>query len=388
MATVEVKTQSELYEIFRTEVESRDETLTDWEEGAINDTVGGATSIVASEIQDTNTRSFNKTFFKLAEGDDLEALAIDHFGDDFERPDDVQAEGIAKFERPTVDAGTGTIPAGTIVKTETDVNGQVVRYETILDVTMSGLSVSASIIAVEGGTKGNQDADTVTVIESTLFDATITVTNEEAITGGEAEQDDPTYLQTIYRKIQELGKATKVALRAAALNVPGVENAAVTEVSQVVIGYDLETELTEGSYFRIPRTVVYIADANGTASTALIARVQTAIDANRAAGVRIRVQGASPITIDAQAAITLNPSGPNYTALSEDPSEIEETMADYINALDVGVDFNRALFRAAILAIWGPDGTNDLTEFEVTAPSGNVSIAANEKPIPGDMEVV
>ena len=63
-------------------------------------------------------------------------------------------------------------------------------------------------------------------------------------------------------------------------------------------------------------------------------------------------------------------------------------MEQYIRDLPIGQVFDRGLSRLAILAIWGPDGTNDLTDFVTNSPTGNVSATPTEKLVPGVVEIV
>lgn len=390
--TTQARSLGELYEIYRNEAEAQAPELTDWREGSINDLLAGINALGVSEAQKLLVELFRRTMISTADGpevtggpDYLQDLATDHFGDSFARLPAQKAVGTVTFTRATTGGGTGTIPAGTIVKTPLDVNGQSQQFETLLDVTMSGLSVNASVEAVVAGTAGNVAADTVTEIQTSLFDGTIEVNNEDAFSGGAEAQDDATYREYIYNLILTLGKATPAAIRAAALNVTGVENATVIETKVPVREWDIANETDTGETFYLIRTKLYIADANGTADDALLAAVEEAVEEIRAAGVSIEVLAAQAVEIDWTAQVTLNPSGPNYATLSEDLTAIETSMAGYINDLATGEDFIRADARTAILAIWGPSGTNDITEFTTSVPSGDVSAGASEKLVPDTM---
>jgi hypothetical protein len=55
--------------------------------------------------------------------------------------------------------------------------------------------------------------------------------------------------------------------------------------------------------------------------------------------------------------------------------------------LAIGTDFIRADAEAYIMALWGPSGTDDLVDFSTTVPSGDVSVAANQKLIPNTMSI-
>lgn len=393
MAT-QVPSQQDLYDLFKNEVQAVNPELTDFEEGSKLDSLGGGFSTAGQEVVKLIIDQFSKTFLDTAHGpevtgstDDLEILAVDHFGDSFARPAAEPAVGVVNFTRPTSDAGNVTIPAGTIVKTEKDSNGKEQRFATEATVVMTGLSINASVTAVEPGTEGNVQIGTVTVIETALTDPTVVATNAAAFTGGEAEDTDAEYREFIRNKIETLRGATKAAIEAAAVNVAGVETATAIEDAIAVKEWDIGGDVPVGAYFRIPRVRLFIADANGTASQALIDNVDDAVFPVRACGVRVEVVGATALPVNWTASIVLNPSGPSFAEFSSDPSRIVDTMIEYLNELAIGTGFDRGLAKLAIMAIWGPSGTDDLTDFNTSIPVGNISALATDKIIAGTVVI-
>jgi hypothetical protein len=387
--TTSIKTQSEFYDIYKNEVQSLAPEFTDFSEGSIHDIIAGALSIAINEVSELVVYEFSKTFFDLAEGSDLDRLAVDHFGQTFARPNGSEASGIANFSR-LVNSGSVIIPDGTIVKTKKDVNGKEIRYKTVGNVTMTGLSINASIVCTEIGVNGNVLSGKITVIESALTDPNIVVTNSLQLAGGKEQLTDAEYRDFLRSKILSLAGATEAAIRGAALTVDGVEIVALSTRERVVIDYDIALDqiLSGATYFRIPYSTVYVADANGNSSPQMIADVEAAIFLVKACGVDIEVRGASPISINWTASITLNAGGPNYSELQSDLTKIKETMAEYINEkLLIGQGFNKTTANNYVLSVWGPSGTNDITSFSSSVPSGNVSVLANEKLIAGTMVV-
>lgn len=394
MAT-EVPSQQELYDLFKDEVQARTPQLTDFEEGSKLDSLGGGFSTAAQEVTKLVIDQFAKTFFDTAHGpevtggaDDLEYLATDHFGASFARPAASPATGVVTFSRPTSGAGNVTIAAGTIVKTNKNANGVEQRFSVETTVVMTGLTINASVNAVEAGTDGNVLANTVVVIETALTDPTVVVTNAAAFTGGEEEATDAEYREFIRNKIETLRGATKAAVEAAALNVPGVETATALEQLIAVKEWDIGGGVTVGDYFRIPRVKLYVADANGTASQALIDNVEDAIFPVRACGVYIEILGASAVLLTWEASITLNISGPNFAEFSSNPQRIIDSMEQYLRELPIGTGFDKTLAKNAIMDLWGPSGTNDLTNFTTVTPVGNVSAGATDKIVPGTVDII
>lgn len=373
----------ELYDIYKNEVQAVKPELTDFQDGSNNDILAGATALLAQEIQRLLIDRFKKTYFQGAVGDDLETLAVDHFGDSFARPAASPAVGVVTFSRPDISAGDVTIAAGTIVKTSPDANGQSQRFSVTFGVLLTGTTINASVEAVDAGLAGNVGAGDINVIETALTDPTVTVTNADETSGGEEIPNDADYRDFIERNIQALAGATKTAIQATALNVAGVETASPIEFIQTVIEWDDASDLPIGEAFKISRTKLYVADANGSANDALIANVEAAIDQVRACGVFIEVLGAVAVSFDWNASLTLDSGGPNFAALQADPQPIIDTMISYIQDLDIGTGFNRNLAKAAVMAVWGPAGSGDLTNFVTNTPSGDVDVDENEKLIPG-----
>lgn len=400
--TTTVKSQQEFYDQYKDEVVALADELTDFSDGSMHDILGGAFSTCLNELSELIIAEFSKTFFSLASGteaqggsgdiDDLQALAVDHFGDDFARPQAEKATGEVDFSRPNTDAGDVEIAVDVIVKTEKDANGEEIRFAVTEAGTMTGTALTLNIEAVVAGIEGNiTNSDKIVVIETTLSDPSVTVTNSSNTAGGTNELQDPEYREFIKNKIISLIGATEQAVRGAALAVSGVEIAELTTLERVVIDYDIGAGdiLAGADYFRIPYPIMYIADASGNSSDDLIQDVLDAIFPVKAAGVRIEVRGAVPQLFDWTASLTLDIGGPNYTELSNDLTKILDTMTEYVNTvLSIGEGFNKEEAKAYVMDIWGPGGTADLTSFSTSVPSGNVSVDSNEKLIANNIAIV
>jgi hypothetical protein len=388
------RSRQELYDIIKQELQASNSALTDFVEGSILDGLTGALSTGLSEVMDLVITNFNKTFFDLANGpevtgaaDDLQTLAVDHFGSAFARPAATKAVGEVTFSRANDDAGDCTIPAGTVVSTATDSAGNSQSFVTDSEVVMTATSINASVEASTAGIAGNVVADSIIVIDSTLTDPSIIVTNDDAMAGGAAEEDDATYRQTIKNLINQLKGATAAAIESKALTVSGIVFADAIEEKVSVIEYDTANDATVGTYFNIPRSKLYVADANGEANAALVALVQTAIELVRACGVQITVVGATASEVDWTATVTLNPGGPHYATLGTDLSMITDAMETYINSIAIGSGFNKTTANAAMLAMWGPDGSDDITAFSTSIPAASIAGAVGVKLIPGTIEL-
>lgn len=389
-----VKTQQELYDDFINELQSQAPELTDLNEGSMIDVHAGVTSFSVSEVLTKLLDKFRQTFFETANGpevtggfDELEYLALDHFGPLFARPGAVKATGTVTFSRTNTDAGNVVIPAGTIVKTAANAVGTSQRYETVAQVILTGTSINASVRAITPGVAGNVSLSTVKDIESALTDSSVTVNNAASFAGGEAAETDAEYRETIRNLLLSLKGTTVEAIEAAAKTVGGVEYAKGKEFIVSVKEWDEANDVGIGDVFKIVRAKLYVSDANGTASVALKNDVRAAISNIRALGVNVEVFGAIAVALNWTANITLNPSGANYATLQTDASMIVNDMIKYIQYLEIGSDFVRTTARNYIMAKYGPSGTNDLTEFQTIAPTGDISTSDVEKIIPGTVSV-
>ena len=471
-----LSSQQQLYNIFIAKVQSKLASLTDTLDGSILDGLAGGYSLAGMELQRQTILQFNKTFIDLANGpeitggaDDLQTLAVDHYGAAFARPGAVAATDTQTFFRPTNAFGACDIPLNAIVQTQPDANGNVEQYETGVDVgltfagaqvwtvasanatsgavyadangnhytvssnlvagtslhttgttlpiaspiapstiglpilagtltkvtgtgdstiTYTALSapdclVTVAITALVAGAAGSANANTINVIETSLLDSSIVTVNAGNTTGVDAETDSA-YRETIRELIVSLRAAVKAAIQAAALTVPGVVSATPVEIEQAVTTWNIGTNAPLLApiagiyeYFYIPYVTLYVAQSSGPATNTQIALVIAAINPIRAFGVNINVVAASTITVNWSMHLILNPSGPNYSTYSSNTAAIVQSMTNYIATLGTGVSFVRQTAEAAILAIYGPKGTNDLmADYTFSISAGNATQGA------------
>lgn len=381
--------KQDFYALYKSTVQAADpdhDQLSDWSDGSINDMLAGACAVIGAELQFRIVEQFNKTLFANAEGAELDELVEDHFGEEFARTGDVKAVGVAKFTRSS-SLIEETVDAGTIIETTTPIGGTATQFETDIDLVL-GVGVTSGYVTITAkvaGSAGNVDAGEITTINPPL--AGFTVTNETETAGGDEELSDSEYLGHVGDLISTLRGGTDTGIEAKIRSVPGIEKASVHTTFQAVKNWNIAGGAVEGSAYTIVVSKAYIADANGTGNDALVALAEEAVAAEKAAGVNILVIAASAQSMDWTAAFTLNVSGPNFAALSADPEPIAQTMRDYIENLGIGDDFVRATANAYVLSKWGPSGSNDITTFTTSVPSGDVSTGANVKLIAGTMEL-
>ena len=415
-----MKTIQELQEACVAEVLSRTTKITDDSEGSILDAISGAVAFTVSEIQRILLDRFNATFFDTANGpattggvgttDDLRNLAVDHFGDDFERPGALKSNVVMTFSRSSAAAGACLIPTGTIIKTTKDADGEEIRFETTDDATLtsgggSDLTVDVSADAVVGGSAGNVGAGTIEVIESALTDSTVVCTNASAAIDGNDTYQDAAYREYIKNTLATFRQAIATSIEAAALTIPGIVSATALEVESPVALFDPATQQIDPSvivsasgprlvrWFYLPHAKLYIADATGAPSDAQVGLVADAIGPVKAFGVYVEILKATGQALNWSLVVTLDAGGAHYADFQAgDFTIVESWMAAYINAFAIGDGFDAAAALTAVKETWGivaiggdTDGPLDFAD--VTSPNPSVSGAAGVKLYAGTMAV-
>ena len=353
--------------------------LADFSPGSVHDMISGAFGVALNEVAELLISQFQKTYFATAEGQDLDTLAVDHFGGGFARPVGQFAKATLVFSRATDSFGDVVIPAGFVVQTVQDARGQILNFSTDEEVTLDRLTVSVSATAEEAGTEYNVLANRISVLESPLPDPSIVATNPSQASGGTNTETDEEYKETIKKRLIGLSGATKTAIVGTLLAVPSIAHVAAIEEERVVIEYDLTTNAikTGAEYFRIPQAIVFVADAQGGHSDHMIASAELAIENVRACGVNVIIIGATTNALNVAAQFTLTQVQGN--PLSTDIGPLREVVRDFIVQLPIGSGFIRSECKTFVLARFSAH----LATFELTVPAGNIAGVPGSKLIPG-----
>lgn len=280
----------ELYDIGKTEIQTRNSRLTDFEEGSNLDALNGSGAMLADMMQLIIVREKKKRYIDTATGTDLDAVVTD-FYPDLTRQLESASVGTLTFTRGS-STGDLEIPIGT--QCEATVDGDKITFETTATATILSAESSVDVAAecTVAGRSGNVAADTITKILDTIpGDSTATVTNSDRFAGGAPEETDEEYRVRAKAYPQTLRKGTTAALKAGSLTVDGVRYATVDEST---------APESEGGYVS-----VYIGDPDGSGNEVLAASVATALEDYRACGVEVRVFGASQELITASMVITI-----------------------------------------------------------------------------------
>lgn len=226
--TTEVPTHAQLMQLFQDTVLLETARLTErsFQPGFMLDILRGGLGALAEDAEFRAVKLHLATFISTAEGDDLDALARDHF--QLERFGGIGAVGTIRFSRPNADFGSFLIPALTLIET-----ADGVRFATTEEVLMTGTTIDAAIQCMTVGDVGVVGAGAITELISVLDDGTVTASNPEGTAGGVARETDPKFRERIRDFFATLRRGTRDAVVFGAKQVPGVDTAAIEETSKV-----------------------------------------------------------------------------------------------------------------------------------------------------------
>jgi len=310
--------------------------------GYMLDILAGLDAMTAEEVTRFALELHRQTFLRTASGEDLDALADDHYG--LTRRQGSQAVGSVTFSRATTSAGPVFFEIGTRLAT---VDGT--EFLTSDPLVLSGLSASVSVIAARTGTAGNVLVGTVTRIVSQSPDSTVSVSNSGAMAGGISRETDDAFRERVRGFLRTLRRGTVAAVTFGAM-VEGVASAVVDESTDPMS--------------------VYIADSAGNSNDELMQRVRDELINWRAAGVKVNVFGATivqqPITVSATFRAGINTSAARSALVS--------SLVAAVSRLTIG----ETLFRSVLIG--AAQGVSGVISADISDPAGNV--------VPGTAELL
>jgi uncharacterized phage protein gp47/JayE len=271
----------------------------------------------------------------------------------------VKATGTMRFSRSTADTIDRPIPAGTIVTTYPDVNGNTIDFQTTVDgvLTAGQLSVDIPAEAVTAGNSGNVASDKVTEPQGEYPSGIESITNSAAFTGGvDQELDDPLRDRYFLAAQNPDNGGTPTDYENWSLSIAGVESAK-------------SLPLNRGN-----NTIDILITANGgVPSDALVADVQSYIDGKHPTGADPLVIKPTAVAVDVTATIT---TADGY-ALVDIQANIEQKITDYLKTVSIG-----GIVRVKGIgnAIYDTEGVAD---YSISAPSANLQLAGTEMAVKG-----
>jgi uncharacterized phage protein gp47/JayE len=180
---------------------------------------------------------YDNSFIDTAYGDDLTNL-VKLMG--VERNPALQSTGQVKFYRATPATLDYAIPAGTLVETLPDANGNIISFQTTENVILATgqTYVLANVTSVEPGANSNVTAGKVIIINDPPFGIE-SVVNDEAIIGGEDEESDDDLKARTSSALEASGKGTINAITYKLQSTPGVKSVKVNDMARGIGTMDI-----------------------------------------------------------------------------------------------------------------------------------------------------
>lgn len=355
MATM--PTYQALYEIVKAAIQSRRPDLTDFVEGSVLDAFAGASAALADESLRSVVQLFAEKFFSTAQGDALDALALDFFG--ITRKNATSATGVVQWTRGD-EEDPYTIPAGATFRAR--VGDQSFDVESVEAVQMlDGLTeVDIPCTTTLKGRRTNLAAGVVDTVVSSGAPSgePASVTNSDPFAGGSDTETDEAFRGRIRRYFSTLRKGTTDAIAYGALSVPGVSVVAVDE-----------------SLVEVDQTVrVYIGDPDARSNDDLVEAVETELFNWKACGVQVWVLGAEreevPLTLEVEVE-----TGADLDVVA---AAIRASVVGYGDTLGAGQGAAVSRIERAV-----QDASDLVLACDLTAPetSGRISPSANNAAI-------
>lgn len=275
----------------------------------------GTQSVVGDVVVKSLGYSVSRLFLDGAFGDDLDRYALDRY--QLSRKGASPALGAVVFTRPTLTAGAGTIPSGTVLTTTAGT-----QYFTTTPANFGGsdYTATANVSAAQAGLSTQVGANAIVrfLQPSLIFDTTIVCNNPLTTAGGADVEDDDTFKNRIRNFWNTARRGTLGAIAQGALAVLGVVSAQAVDA------------LASGGQ---PARVVnlYIADASGVASAALAANVAAALDDYRAGGIAVVISTSIPQLVSVQILLSFA-AGVDTITLS---GLVQTAVVNFVNSLPV-----------------------------------------------------
>ncbi len=339
----EVPSFQELYTLGRSEVETRNPALTDWEEGSINDVLVGLCVALVDGNYGKTIEEFRKTFVLSAKGQDLTDLAKDHY--DIDREPATASQVTVRLTRATTAAGDVNLTTANRFSTEPDADGVVYDFSPMASAVLTGTTLDVLCECTVTGPGGNVAAATVVVISASLSDSSVTITNPAAAAGGNVEEPDEDLRARIYETLKSFVRGTKAAIELGAKQVAGVAMAHLDSAT----------------------ATLYVADSSGSSSAGMITDVLAELENWQAVGPNINVDG---VALD-NPAIDLNLTYDDGVDQAAVGLAVRTAVVAFVNSLGIA---DGLLLSDLIVVAKRIPGVKDVT---VVAPAANVPGIAN-----------
>ena len=319
-----LQTFSSLVKRMAATVQGASSTLLDLTVGSVLLSILQANASIALWIQWLITLVLSATRLATSNGEDCDSFGAD-FG--FSRLPALAAAGYVTFSR-FADNLQAVVPVGAMVATAANTQ----RFQVVIDTTnpaynasLSGYevavgvaSVTVAITALQPGSAGNVQTNTITLLSSAM-PGIDTVTNNLPLTGGLDAESDAAFKLRFSSYLAGLSKATNIAIGDA---IAGIQQG---------ISYAVVENIDQAGNFKPGNFVVTVDNGTGAQSESFIASVQQVVNAIRPVGTSFVVQ--TPTIMLANIAMSLATDTLSDHQLSI--NAVEVAIGNYIASLQV-----------------------------------------------------
>lgn len=349
-------TFQELYDIGKAESLIRRPSIT-FKPGDVSDMVLGGAAAIGDRVIGYVADRFKATYVDGARGADLTTLADDHWG--IVRVAAVKASGQVTITRSSATVNPFTLPAGSILATIRDSQGNEVRFVTLAPASWAASTNGARTVAAEAevaGVGGNVAAAKVTRIISTTLDGTYVATNAAPFTLGAAEESDADLRERIRQYPSTLRRGTLAALEYGAKQVPGVKYASAVEDGTG--GVNIYVTDSSGVATGTPTTCAPSVTDLGTTTT----KVAVELESWRAAGSLVTVNAGQVLSVDIAVTLTVR--------AGVDVAQLITYVTNAISARVALLKIGETLYRSAVQAVIRNVDPVNIVEAGVTMRTG------------------
>lgn len=350
-------TLAELLRAFEDGVRVKDP-YADVREGAVYQHWGGVAAILWSRIARGDTDLWRAIYLDSAEARDLTNLLSDRY--DFDRQLDTRGPGTALLQRPTADAGAGTVWVGTrLLVGSAASEPKRFRVTGLKEVDASDLAVEVAIEAERPGAGtavdfSSGDADRFARIDDPLWDATWTVSRLTCADG--------TSFESAPQARARLREARRVAR---AGFVDAITQACIDAGASHALLFPSDYAGTDED---IGLNMAYVGDGGFQGSDTLVREVILALESWRVLGdnLQVRPLSRSDLTIRANVYLWESPARVNQPELQK---QLKGAILGYFDGATGGFSYQLDTLVGAML---GASGAVQWVEFETPTSDAGV----------------
>lgn len=293
-------------------------------------------------------QTYDNSFIDTAYGDDLKNL-VKIVG--VIKKDATYATGSVKFFRATPATLDYTIPAGTLVETLPDSDGNILSYQVSGSVTLATgqTEVYANVTATQPGTASNVVANKISVINNPPFGIE-SVINDEAIIGGEDEETDDALRLRAGSALETAGQGTILAITNKIADVSGIKSVKVLDMQRGIGTID----------------ILVLADTLPMPSDKMTEITQIAND-TKAGGIDVLLYEPTTNAVNVDVTLTLA----DGVVLADVNDLVTNAINNYFSTLSIGDSLIKNQLSKQIL-----NSTSDkVIDLTINTPTANVDVS-------------